>query len=75
MISGVYLGLLSLVVKYNLKSSENSNSFSPNLINFIPALIIKFFSKTGSIVGSSSSSTLSNKQGFPNLIQFSKGFK
>jgi len=33
---------------------------------------MKFFSKIGSIVGSSSSSTLSNRHGFPDLIQPSK---
>lgn len=36
---------------------------------------MKFFSKIGSMVGSNSSSVFSNKQGFPNLMQFSKDFK
>lgn len=75
MISGVYLGLASLVVKYSLKSSLYSNSFSPNLIILRPALIMKFFSRMGSMVGSISSSTPSNKKGFPNLIQFSNCFR
>ena len=36
---------------------------------------MKVFSNTGSIVGSNSSSVFSNRQAFPNLIQFSRGFK
>jgi len=50
-------------------------SFSPNFRSLMPALIVKFFSKMVSRVGSNSSSTASNKTGFPNLIAFSKGFK
>lgn len=36
---------------------------------------MKFFSKIGSIVGSNSSSTFSKRQGNPNFMQFSNGFK
>ena len=37
-------------------------SFSPNFKSLIPALIVKFFSKMVSRVGSNSSSTDSNKK-------------
>ena len=72
MISGVYFGLESLVVKQSLKLSLQSIKLSVNLIYFCPALSTKFFYNKGSIVGSNSSSMFQNKHAPPLLIVFQR---
>lgn len=47
-------------------------SWSPNFNKTYGPFLKVCFNKTGSNIGSSSSSTFSSKNGYPNLIQFSK---
>ena len=63
--SGLYLGLGSLVVMYNLKFGLKSISLSPIYIMSFPATFFRFLTKTGSRLASKSSSTFYKITAFP----------
>mmetsp|Transcript_125573 Transcript_125573/g.390936 ORF Transcript_125573/g.390936 Transcript_125573/m.390936 type:complete len:280 (+) Transcript_125573:2931-3770(+) len=74
MTSGVYLGFDSFVVIMRRNKSLHSIVLSPNVIIFTPLVSTKRFSRTGSIMGSNSSSRFSNKNGLPYWIASSSIF-
>mmetsp|Transcript_26219 Transcript_26219/g.66036 ORF Transcript_26219/g.66036 Transcript_26219/m.66036 type:complete len:207 (-) Transcript_26219:962-1582(-) len=70
--SGVYEGFESLVHRLSWKVGETSSSLSPSCSIFCPDTMVYAFSKTGSIIGSSSSSRFSNRNGLPYVIASSR---
>jgi len=63
-----------LVVKKRRKRSSHSTFLSPSTTNFCAPSTVKFFSRMGSIIGSSSSSMASNRNGLPNCTASSRCF-